>query len=572
MRTPDPITYEVIRNALLMTAAEMKVVVMKTAYAPIWKEAGDLSCGILNADGDLVAQGPGDQPVHLASMPFSVRGALEKIGRERIEPGDVLFHNDPAWGNNHLPDCIMIKPIFSRGRIIAYAAVRGHWTDIGGMGAGSYTAVTNEIYQEGLRIPPARIYKRGELDRELLDLILANVRCPEERVGDFRAQFAGCVTGERRLLSLLEKYGHDVVVGCMEDILDHSERLTRQEIEKIPDGVYRFTDYCDGDGVVDETIRIQVTVTVRGSDIVVDYTGSGPQTVGGMNCPIATTWSATLYAIKAATDPWNPANSGSYRPVKVIAPEGTVVNARIPASVVASNAHTANIMVDAIFGALGQAVPERVVAAGCGSSVVILVGGVDPRPEKRGRRFVYNEPHGGAWGARFAKDGLNATRVGTGNTSNHPVEVVEAEYPIRVDSYEIVPDRCGAGRFRGGLPVRRVYRLLGDAMVNITAERSRVPAHGLAGGNPGAPAEFTVNPGGPAERTLFSKTAPFPMRPGERISVQPAGGGGFGNPRERDPERVRQDVLNGYISLERARLDYGVVLDPETLEIVQLER
>ena len=288
----DAITYEVIRNALLTGAAEMKVVVMRASYSTIWRESGDLSCAILSADADMIAQGPGDLPAHLATMPFSLRGALAKHPLETLEPGDVLFHNDPQWGNNHLPDCMMAKPIFADGKVLGFAVVRGHWTDIGGMGAGSYTAVTTDPLQEGLRIPPIKLYRRGEIEQSYVDMILANVRVPRDRMGDIRAQFAGCVIGERKLHALADKYGADTVRDCMSAILDHGEQLTRAELEQIPNGTYHYTDHSDGDGVVDETIKIQVALTIDGSDISVDFSGSHPQTIGGMNCPLAVTYSS----------------------------------------------------------------------------------------------------------------------------------------------------------------------------------------------------------------------------------------------------------------------------------------
>ena len=552
----DAITYEVIRNALLTGAAEMKVVVMRASYSTIWRESGDLSCAILSADADMIAQGPGDLPAHLATMPFSLRGALEKHPLETLEPGDVLFHNDPQWGNNHLPDCMMAKPVFVDGKVLGFAVVRGHWTDIGGMGAGSYTAVTTDPLQEGLRIPPIKLYRRGEIEQSYVDMILANVRVPRDRMGDIRAQFAGCVIGERKLHALADKYGVQAVRDCMSAILDHGEQLTRAELEQIPDGTYHYTDYSDGDGVVDETIKIQVALTVDGSDISVDFNGSHPQTIGGMNCPLAVTYSSVQFAIKAAADPWNPANSGCYRPVTVVAPHGSVVNPVMPASVVAGNHETAMIIVSAMFGALSQAAPERCVAAGADSSVVTVIGGVDNREERAGRKYVYIEIQGSSWGARHAGDGVNAKRAGVGNTGNQPIEVVEAEYPVTVLEYSIAPDKGGAGEFRGGAPVKRVTRLNGDAQITLIAERGRVEPFGLLGGAPGKLGEYKLNPDTNREEKLFSKTAPIERQKGEVLSVCAAGGGGFGPPAKRDRKRVERDIESGLLSAQAAARDY----------------
>ena len=552
----DAITYEVIRNALLTGAAEMKVVVMRASYSTIWRESGDLSCAILSAGADMIAQGPGDLPAHLATMPFSLRGALAKHPLETLEPGDVLFHNDPQWGNNHLPDCMMAKPVFVDGKVLGFAVVRGHWTDIGGMGAGSYTAVTTDPLQEGLRIPPIKLYHRGEIEQSYVDMILANVRVPRDRMGDIRAQFAGCVIGERKLHALADKYGADTVRDCISAILDHGEQLTRAELEQIPNGTYHYTDHSDGDGVVDETIKIQVALTIDGSDISVDFSGSHPQTIGGMNCPLAVTYSSVQFAIKAAADPWNPANSGCYRPVTVVAPEGSVVNPVMPASVVAGNHETAMIIVSAMFGALSKAAPERCVAAGADSSVVTVIGGVDNREERLGRKYVYIEIQGSSWGARHDGDGVNAKRAGVGNTGNQPIEVVEAEYPVTVLEYSIAPDKGGAGEFRGGAPVKRVTRLNGDAQITLIAERGRVEPFGLLGGEAGKLGEYQLNPGTNREEKLFSKTAPIERQKGEVLSVCAAGGGGFGSPAKRARHRIEADLESGLLSPESAARDY----------------
>jgi len=566
----DPITYEVIRNGLLAGAAEMKVCVMRSSYSTLWREAGDLSCAIMTPGGELIAQGPADIPVHLAALPFCLEGMLRKLDPATYEEGDILFQNDPLWGNNHLPDCVTAKPIFMDGRIIAYAVVRGHWTDIGGIGPGSYSSVTTDHLQEGLTIPPMKIYKRGQLDRELADFILANVRSPRERLGDLKAQYAGCIAGERTVLALVRKYGAGTVEAAFARILDHSEALTRREIEKIPDGTYRFTAWSDGDGVDDRPITIQVALTVKGSEIVVDFAGSSQQARGGMNAPMAVTTSATLYAIKCATDPWNPPNSGSYRPVKVIAPKGSVANPNLPCPVILGNHETASIMAAAIFGALDLAnpdAPQRTIAGGTDSATMFIVGGVDPRPWRAGRTFVCLDIQGTCWGARHDKDGINGMRCGVGNSGYNPIEVVEAEYPVMVEFAAFVPDAGGPGKFRGGVPMRKAFRTLADCILTIVGERSRFPANGLRGGRPGAPAQFVMHPGTPEEAHLFSKTPPIPIKAGTLVWMQTAGGGGFGDPLDRDPARVRDDVRDGYVTPAAAARDYAVALRPDTLTV-----
>ncbi len=565
----DPITFEVIRNGLLAGAAEMKVCVMRSSFSTLWREAGDLSCAIMTPQAELIAQGPADIPVHLATMPFCLEGMLQKIPPGQYEDGDVLFQNDPLWGNNHLPDCVTAKPIFLDGEIVAYSVVRGHWTDIGGIGPGSYTSVTTDHLQEGLTIPPVKIYKRGTMDMELADIILSNVRNRRERLGDIKAQYSGCVVGERTVHSLCRRYGRETVKAAFRRSLEHSEALTRQEIEKIPDGTYHFTTWSDGDGVDDKPIKIQVAMTVKGSDIIVDYTGSSDQVRGGMNAPLAVTTSATLYAIKSCTDPWNPANSGSYRPVKVIAPKGSIANPNLPCPVILGNHETAGMMAAAIFGAMDQANPDapwRTIAAGSDSATQFIVGGKDSRPWRAGRSFICLDLQGMCWGARHDKDGIHGMRSGVGNSANNPTEVLEVEYPLTVEFNAFVTDAGGPGRFRGGVPMRKAFRMLADGVLTIVAERTRFPAHGLREGGPGALAQFTMDPGTPGETRLFSKTAPTPIPAGTVVWMQPGGGGGFGNPLDRDPERVREDVLNEYVSLEGAARDYGVALKPDTLE------
>lgn len=376
-------------------------------------------------------------------------------------------------------------------------------------------------------------------------------------MGDLRAQHAGCLTGERKLQELIGRYGAGTVEEACREILDHSERLTRAEIAKIPDGAYTCIEYADGDGMSDEPVRIQVALTVRGTEIVVDFSGTSLQTVGGMNAPYAVTYSAVQFAVRCVTDPWNPANSGCYRPVSVVAPLGSVVNPRLPASVIAGNVETASTIVDAVMGALAQAAPDRVIAAGSGTAGNVVLGGKDVRPGRGERQFVYLESCGGCWGARPDADGINGMRYSIGNTGNGPIEVVETEYPVQILSYSLVQDAGGAGTFRGGLPVRRVFRLVGDAVFTLAAEKSRFQPSGLFGGQRGAVGRYVLISGEREER-LFSKTRPMPLRTGDILDVQPPGAGGYGDPHARDAELVAWDVREGYVSREQARAAYGV--------------
>jgi N-methylhydantoinase B len=563
----DPITFAVLRSGLVNAVAEMKAVVVRTAYSNLWKEAGDLSCGLLTSRSELAVQGHGDIPIHLASMPMSLGACLVRIPPAELKPGDVLYQNDPYQGNNHLPDFIMAKPVFFDGRIVAYTAVRGHYVDVGGGGPGSYSATMPDIYAEGLRIPPVRIFKEGVLNQDIVDVLLHNTRNSRERFGDLRSQFAGCVAAERRVLSFCQKYGAGTFEAAMEQMIHAAEQLTRAAIAKIPDGTYAFEDYCDNDAITEDPIRIFACVTVRGEEIAIDFTGSSPQVRGGMNAPLAVTVSAACYAIKCITDPENLPNSGSYRPIKVNAPYGTVVNPMPPAPVIAGNHETASRIVDVIIGALASAVPDRICAAGSGSSGVLSLG-ARLRDDGRDRELLMVETHGAGQGANRYGDGVNARRVNVGNTGNTPNEVLEISFPLHIMRYAISEDGGGAGRTRGGTGILRELRLDHDATVTLTADRAKFAPYGVFGGLPAPKAEFWVKLPDGTRQVLTSKTAPMHFRKGTIIHFRAAGGGGYGPPAERDLSAIQADLDDGYISPSGAREYYGVMVehDPDRAE------
>ena len=563
----DPITFAVLRSGLVNAVAEMKGVVVRTAYSNLWKEAGDLSCGLLTSHGELAVQGIGDIPIHLASMPMSLGACLVRIPPAGLKPGDVLYQNDPYQGNNHLPDFIMAKPVFFDGRIVAYTAVRGHYVDVGGGGPGSYSATMPDIYAEGLRIPPVRIFKEGELNQDIVDVLLHNTRNSRERFGDLRSQFAGCVAAERRVLSFCQKYGAETFQAAMEEMVAAAEKLTRAAIAKIPDGTYTFEDFCDNDAITDDPIRIAASVTVRGEEIEIDFAGSSPQVRGGMNAPLAVTVSAACYAIKCITDPENLPNSGSYRPIKVNAPSGTVVNPMPPAPVIAGNHETASRIVDVIIGAMASAVPDRVCAAGSGSSGVLSLG-ARVREDGRDRELLMVETHGAGQGANRSGDGVNARRVNVGNTGNTPSEALEMSFPLHILRYAISEDGGGAGRTRGGTGILRELRLDHEATVTLTADRAKFAPYGVFGGLPAPKAEFWAKLPDGTQRVLNSKTAPIHFLKGTIIHFRAAGGGGYGPPAERDLPAIQADLDDGYISPAGARENYGVVVahDPERAE------
>ena len=563
----DPITFAVLRSGLVNAVAEMKAVVVRTAYSNLWKEAGDLSCGLLTSGGELAVQGLGDIPIHLASMPMSLGACLVRVPPAELKPGDVLYQNDPYQGNNHLPDFIMAKPVFFDGRIVAYTAVRGHYVDVGGGGPGSYSATMPDIYAEGLRIPPVRIFKEGVLNQDIVDVLLHNTRNSRERFGDLRSQYAGCVAAERRVLSFCQKYGTITFEAAMEEMVDAAETLTRAAIAKIPDGTYSFEDHCDNDAITDDPIRIVACVTVRGEEIAIDFTGSSPQVRGGMNAPLAVTVSAACYAIKCITDPENLPNSGSYRPIKVNAPSGTVVNPMPPAPVIAGNHETASRIVDVIIGAMASAVPDRVCAAGSGSSGVLSLG-ARVREDGRDRELLMVETHGAGQGANRYGDGVNARRVNVGNTGNTPSEALEMSFPLHILRYAISEDGGGAGRKRGGTGILRELRLDYDATVTLTADRAKFAPYGLFGGLPAPKAEFWVDLPDGTRKALSSKTAPIHFPKGTIIHFRAAGGGGYGPPAERDLAAIQADLDDGYISPTGAREYYGVAVknDPDRAE------
>lgn len=557
----DPITFQVIKNSLLSAAEEMKVVLAKTAYSPILKLAGDYSCGIFDASGNMVAQGP-DIPIHLGSMPLSVKAILARA--DDISPGDVFIHNDPYFGGSHLPDVNVITPIYlNDDLLLGFTCVRAHWPDVGSASPGSYGATT-EIYGEGLRLPGVRLFNRGTLNRDIDDLIFSNVRTPEERRGDLRAQVAANHRGSLRVQGLAEKYGVDLIREMMQGIQDYSERMIRNQLDRFEDGEFYYEDFCDGDGILgigqteDENINIRLRVNKVDDHLTVDFTGSDGQVDGPMNAPLAVTASGVYTAVKMIADPNDliPPNSGTWRAIGVNAPEGSVVNVLPPAPVVFANHEMTHRICDMVFGAVAPGYPNNVLAGSQGTSAILTVGGLHPRTKKR---YVSYETVAGGMGARPNQDGISSVKVGISNTMNSPVEQIEMRFPIMIDRYELINDSGGAGKYRGGLGARRVTRVVGHtAMVTTCCERMISPPFGLQGGKPGAVSHITMRDKQGTESEVAGKGPPFPIGDGSEIWYDVAGSGGYGDPKERDPEAVRQDVINEYVSEEAAARDYGV--------------
>ena len=562
----DPATFEVVKNALYAAAEEMKVVLAKTAYSPLLKVAGDYSCGLFDVRGEMVAQGP-DLPIHLGSMPLAVKAVIRAF--PGFEPGDVFIHNDPYFGGSHLPDVNVVTPAFHDGTLLGFACVRAHWPDIGSATPGSYGATT-EIYGEGLRLPPVRLYAAGVLNRDVEQIIFTNVRTPEERRGDLRAQIAANRRGATRLGELAQKHGVGLLLAIMREVMDYSERMMRAALAALPDGTASFEDFCDGDGILDEGEKedaifcIRMQVTKRGDRLIVDFAGTDPQVAGPMNAPLAVTASGIFTAVKMVADPRDlvPPNSGCWRPVELHAERGSVVDADFPAPVVYANHEISHRVCDMLFGALARLAPERVMACSQGTSAILTLGGVDART---GDRYVSYETIKGGFGARPTKDGVNGMSAGISNTMNTPIEILEMSFPVRIERYEIVPDSGGAGRHRGGCGVERVWRILDrPSQVSVCLERTKSAPFGLAGGGAGGAGRIAVIGPDGAEREVNSKGS-FTAPPGAQIWLRAPGSGGFGPAADRDPDRLRDDVINGYVSPESAAADYGQA-DRESLE------
>ena len=562
----DPARFEVVKNALYSAAEEMKIVLAKTAYSPLLKVAGDYSCGIFDVQGNMVAQGP-DLPIHLGSMPDAVRAVVHafvlagQAPEACIAPGDVFIHNDPYQGGSHLPDVNVVAPAFHEGRLLGFGCVRAHWPDIGSATPGSYGAVT-EIYGEGLRLPPVRLYRDGKPDPAVEAIIFANVRTPTERLGDLRAQVAANLRAAQRLSELAAKYGTDTLLTIMQEVLDYSETMMCQALAALPDGKAEFTDIFDGDGVIepgeteDRTFKVHLTITKRGDAITADFTGSDPAVAGPMNAPLTVTASGVFCALKMIADPRSliPPNSGCWRPVTVTAPPGCVVNAQHPSPVVYANHEMSHRVADMVMAAMFAITPRTVMAASQGTSAVITFGGIDYRT---GNRFVSYESVKGGFGARPVKDGINAVASTVSNMSNTPIEILEMSFPLRVEEYSLVPDSGGPGTWRGGLGVRRVWRVLeNQAHAAVCCERTVTPPFGLAGGLPGAPAKLELHPPQSNARKLVSKGG-FLAPAGSLVVMEAPGSGGYGPPTERDRTALSEDVLDGYVTPTAARRVYG---------------
>lgn len=567
MSTVDPITLEVMRNGFQSVAEEMGAALIRTALSPNIKDRRDCSTGVYSADGELIAQAE-HIPLHLGLMPSMVKSTLQIFPVTSLQPGDAIITNDPYISGSHLPDICILSPLFHDGTCLGILANLAHHVDIGGMAPGGMPTISTEIFQEGLRIPPVRIRKAGVVDEDLMALITHNVRTSREAKGDFQAQLAANNVGERRLREILQKYGAEKTVRYMEELINYSERRMRARLQELPQGVFTFEDYLEGDGLSDDLLTLKVRLSIEPTRIVVDFSGSSPQTKGSVNCTRPVTLACTFYALKAAIDPDLPSTGGAFRPVEVITPAGSIVNPRFPAPVSNANINTSQRIADIVLGALSKAMPKRVPAASSGSMCVFTIGGINPRS---GSYYSYVETYGGGQGAVFNQDGMDGVHTNMTNTRNTPAEVIEIAYPLRVERYGLVPNTDGPGRFRGGLGLTRELKILDHhATINLSSDRLKIRPWGLAGGDAGGTVDSFLESAAGLKTPLPSKTTRS-VEPNTRITLRTAGGGGYGSAYLRDPALVRNDVLNGYISIERARTEYGVSLDPDSFTINVLE-
>jgi N-methylhydantoinase B len=519
--TVNPILMQVFKNRFASICDEMGVTLNRTGFSPNIKERRDFSCAIFDAAGDMIAQAA-HIPVHLGSMPLSVKAAIDGCS---FEPGDMVMLNNPFQGGTHLPDITIVAPVFSGGAKPAfYVANRAHHADVGGMTSGSMPLATS-IFQEGIIIPPLKILEGGAVDRKILDFLKTNVRTPGEREGDFAAQFMANFTGIRRTLELLQKYGLDTVNFYAASLKDYAERVMRATIEAIPDGHYQFTDVLDGDGIETEEIAIRLKMRVAGSHVSLDFSDSDPQVAGSVNAVRAITVSAVLYVFRSLIREDIPTNAGCLRPIEVITKPGTIVDAQFPAAVAGGNVETSQRLVDVLLGALSPALPDLVPAASQGTMNNLTIGGVDPHT---GNPFAYYETLAGGTGATTGSPGESAVHSHMTNTLNTPIEALEFAYPFQVTEYSIRQGSGGQGRFAGGDGLVREIRLLSKAEVTVLSERRTHAPYGLAGGEPGQPGQNLLVRNG--ETQIMPGKFSVRLEKGDLVRLETPGGGGYGLP------------------------------------------
>ena len=549
----DPVRLELVKNAVGSIVDEMVLTVVRIAYSSIMKDTMDMSSAFCDRHGRLIAQGL-SLPLHLGSIPDAMDAVLAEYG-DTLMAGDIVVTNDPYQGGMHLPDIFMFKPVFIADHLLGYGVLVAHHNDMGGRVPGSSAADSTEIFQEGLQIPLLKLYERGVPDATLLKILARNVRLPDTVLGDLYAQEAACRIAERGMHELAGRYGVEELERCFDALLDYSEREARRTISAIPDGSYTYTDYLDDDGITpDQAVKVTVTIDIRGDELVADLTGSSPQVRGAINSTLSFAKSAVYFAIRSIMDSDAPNNAGFMRPIRVVAPEDCLFNPRRPGAVAARGVSGFRL-IDATFGALAQAVPRKPRAAGEGGTTSYSIGGYDIQ----GNYMLFREALMGAWGGGYQREGVDGVANPAANISNAPIEMVENTAPIRIERYELVTDSGGPGTWRGGLAIERQWRFLGQrATFQLRSDRRSHPPFGLEGGKAGAPSNNLLEEGGDWRQIATKFTRP--LASGQGFRHRTAGGGGYGDPLERDPAMLLRDVRNGKVSIEAARREYGVVI------------
>ena len=551
----DPILVEVLHNNLLSITDEMFYALMRSAYSTNIKERHDHSSCLVDARGRAVALAPHAQPIHLASMQGQVRTIMEHYEIDELRDGDMFISNDPYVAKGtHLPDINFCSPVFIDGELIAFSCNVAHHADVGGSAAGSMASNVEEIYQEGLRLPVVKLFDQGRMVEDIMNIVLLNVRHPVERRGDYNAQIASCRLGTRRFRELATAHGARRLNAVFDEVIARSERRVHDAVGRLADGEYSFEDFIDDDGIGTQDIPIRLTVRIDGERCVFDFTGTSRQVKGNMNCPLPATLSAVSYALVALVDKGIACNEGILNAIEVIAEEGSFVNPSFPVPV-AARTHTTQRIVDVVLGALAPAIPQMATGASNGANTTAFLAGIDPRTDQG---YLYFETYGGGGGARSWKDGKDGVQCHIPNTANTPVEVMEIEFPVLVEEYCLVPDTGGAGKYRGGLALRRTMRPRNATSTFIGAgERFRHQPWGLFGGQAGAMGQFLLIDEDGTRNELPPKPAPMQCGPQHRVVVQSPGAGGYGNPTERDPHLLALDWRSGKFSAAYMRENYG---------------
>jgi N-methylhydantoinase B/oxoprolinase/acetone carboxylase alpha subunit len=558
------VTMNILESTMISICREMGITLMKTSYSTIFNEALDFTCALSDVQGEMIAVAE-FCPAQIGGMPLIIKTCSQEIPVDTLEEGDVIVHNDPYRGGLHTPEHTFFKPVFVDGELMAFAVSCGHIAEVGGMVPGAFAGEATEIFHEGLRVPPLKIVKAGKDVEEVWKLMLANVRTPRYNYGDMRALISSVTLGEQRLVDMIKKYGKDVFRQTCRDLMDYSEQRMRAEIAGIPDGVYPFQDVVENDGIEEREFEIKVKVHVQGDEIVVDYTGTSPQATGPINATLGVTWSATFNALLHLTDATIPKNSGCFRPIKVVAPPCTLVNVDYPGPEVGGNTETHPRIAGAVIGAMAPVIPDRAMAAEGSTHINFVFGGHD---EENDEYFACYDIEMVGWGGRVAADGNNAQDSINGNCRVMPVEVFETRYPWLIEEWNLLTDSGGAGKFRGGLSTgKRLLCRSTPITASQMTDRHRIKPWGLYGGKEGANGATLIQQAGSKEwltvaqafnKRSSSKYSNITLRPGDRIHLIAPGGGGWGNPAERDRAMVQEDLAEGYISAKSAAENYGL--------------